>query len=147
MNKNGQKTIKEHVCWVLFCFCFLVTFPQEQSEFNVTFLLTRQYAPCGTTVFAVAKRSLHFTALSHTNFYWTNIKFCNLSEQILLFNPVFETTFKLAAEWDIWHQVFWLMFSAKFAHVFMAIMMAGPLVLRKWLYKVWAKNMGHMTAT
>ena len=36
------------------------------------------------------KGSLRFKASSGTNSYWTNMKFCNLSEQILLFNPAFE---------------------------------------------------------
>ncbi|WP_419586516.1 hypothetical protein, partial [Thiolapillus sp.] len=36
------------------------------------------------------KGSLHFTASSGANSYWTNMKFCSLSEQILLFNPAFE---------------------------------------------------------
>ena len=36
------------------------------------------------------KVSLRFTASSRANSYWTNMKFCSLSEQILLFNPAFE---------------------------------------------------------
>ena len=36
------------------------------------------------------KESLHFTASSGVNSHWTNMKFCILSEHILLFNPVFE---------------------------------------------------------
>ena len=36
------------------------------------------------------KGSLNFTVSSGANSHWTNMKFCSLSEQILLFNPVFE---------------------------------------------------------
>ena len=36
------------------------------------------------------KGSLHFTASSGTNSCWTNMKFCSLSDQILLFNRAFE---------------------------------------------------------
>ena len=36
------------------------------------------------------KGSLGFTASSSANSYWTNVKFCSLSEQILLFNLAFE---------------------------------------------------------
>ena len=40
------------------------------------------------------KGSLYFTASSCTNSYWTNRKFCSLSEQFLLFNPAFEIAWK-----------------------------------------------------
>ena len=36
------------------------------------------------------KGSLHFTASSGTNSYWTNMKFRSLSEEVLLFNLAFE---------------------------------------------------------
>ena len=36
------------------------------------------------------KGSLHFTVSSGANSYWTNMKFCSLSEQNLLFNLAFK---------------------------------------------------------
>ena len=38
----------------------------------------------------LGKGSLHFTASFRANSHWTNMKFCSLSEQLLLFNPAFE---------------------------------------------------------
>ena len=44
-----------------------------------------------TPFFSLSRKgSLHFTASSSTNSHWTNMKFCSLSEQVLLFNPAFE---------------------------------------------------------
>ena len=86
--KICQLIIKEYLCWVSFWF---VTFPWEKTKFNATFILTHQCTLCGTIfLLLLRKRSLHFTALSGTNSHWTNMKFCSLLEQILLFNPAFE---------------------------------------------------------
>ena len=58
------------------------------------------------------KGSLHFTASASANSYWTNMKFCSLSEQILLFSPAFEIAWNLHKRYDILK--FGLFFSEKF---------------------------------
>ena len=79
-------------------------------------LLSSHTSTCSAAPFfsLSQKESLHFTALSRTNSHWTNMKFCSLSEQILLFNPVLEMTSN--SQWNERYDVlkFGLFSSAKF---------------------------------
>ena len=87
MNENCQLSNKEYLCWVSFWF---VTFLWEETKFNATFILTHRCTLPGTIFSLSRKGPLHFTASSGANSYWTKLKFCSLSEQILLFNLAFE---------------------------------------------------------
>ena len=87
MNENCQLSIKEYLSWVSF---WLVTYPWEETEFNATFILTRRYALCGTTVFTVAKRG-HFISqlcpapilFGHIwNFAAYQTRFCSLTRHL-----------------------------------------------------------------
>ena len=60
------------------------------------------------------KGSLHFTASSSANSHWTNVKFCSLLEQILLFNLTQHlNSLELAVEREIWHLEAWSSFFCK----------------------------------
>ena len=87
MNENCQLSVKEYLCWVLFWF---VTFPWEETEFNATFVLTRQYTLC-VTIFLRCHERGHFISQLRLaqiligqiwNFAACQIRFCSLTRHL-----------------------------------------------------------------
>ena len=87
MNKNCPLSIKEYLCWVSF---WSVTFSWEETEFNATFILSSRYTLRATIFFAVAKGVTSFHSFVPRQFSLDKYEIFSLSEQILLFNPMFE---------------------------------------------------------
>ena len=90
MNENCQLS---NIC--VECHFDMLPFPGRRL--NLMLLLpshagTHSAAP----FFSLSRKgSLHFTASSSANSHWIDMKFCSLSEQILLFNPAIEIAWHL----------------------------------------------------
>ena len=81
----------------VFVKCHLDLLPFCGRRPNLMLLLSSHAGTHFTAPFFSLSRkgSLLFTALSRANSHLTNMTFCNLSEQVLLFNLMFEISLNL----------------------------------------------------